>query len=131
MQSCFNFKTSAKCTFVDEHYSAFPYNTHFEKFVLDQTTIIEIFNNNETFTELPKGLIDKDLHNNTLVLFLAPFATSAVYELTSNVESNNNEAQIYIEIKENDIALAVLNQKFWIGKFSKGCDKFLTDYTEE
>ena len=117
-------KTSAKCKIVDQHYSSFPYNTHFEKFVLDQTTIIEIFNNNETFTELPKGLIDTDLNNNILVLFLAPFVTSSIYELTSKVEINNNEVQIKIDIKENDMALAVLNQKFWIGKFSKGCDKF-------
>jgi len=72
-------------------------------------------------------LIDEDLDNHTLILFLAPFATSAKYELTSKIEIKNNEAQINIDIKENIIAMTVLNQKFWIGKFSKECDNIFTN----
>jgi hypothetical protein len=103
-----------------QHQGTFTGDTSFNGFLKNEDIISDILKENISLSTIPKK-IQKQSKNLKRIMFLAPFASNTKFQIKSDVEILGEKIAINILLEEDKFALAVLNQKFWIGQFTKNC----------
>ena len=103
-----------------EYQGSFNKNTNFQGFIKDEKLIKLIISKNK----LSKiyTIFNDDNKQYLKIMYLAPFSTSLKYELILNNKFSEEKVLINLDFIKNKEAIAVINQQFLVGYYSKNCE---------